>query len=64
MLAEPNYPKCRVLYSYSASDTDELSINVDDIVYILKAEDPNGWWTGMLSNGKTGLFPSNYVEKI
>jgi hypothetical protein len=84
---EPNYPKCRALYSYSATETDELSFTEGDIIYIIKQEgsskiinfypqkvasltfffsgglDPNGWWTG-LCNGKSGLFPSNYIVKI
>lgn len=25
--------------------------------------DPSGWWTGRVQ-GKEGLFPGNYVEKI
>jgi hypothetical protein len=24
----------------------------------------NGWWIGILSNGKRGYFPNNYVELI
>ena len=42
-----------------------LSINglqVDDIVEVLE-QDVSGWWTGSL-NGRTGIFPSNYVEEI
>jgi hypothetical protein len=35
---EPNYPKCRALYSYSATETDELSFNEGDIIYLLKQE--------------------------
>jgi hypothetical protein len=62
-LPEPNYPKCKALFNYSAQDSDELSINTDEIIFIIKQEDPHGWWTGMC-NGKTGLFPSNYVEKL
>lgn len=38
------------------------------LVYVLKSvnnffSDEGGWWHGRLK-GKTGLFPSNYVEKI
>jgi Rho guanine nucleotide exchange factor 7 len=27
-------------------------------------KEEGGWWEGTLSNGKTGWFPSNYVEDI
>lgn len=30
---------------------------------IIYLPDEGGWWHGRLK-GKTGLFPSNYVEKI
>ncbi len=33
---EPNYPKCKALYTYSASEPDELSFNEGDIIYIVK----------------------------
>lgn len=57
---EPNYPKCTAQYEYTAADSDELSFKEGDIIYIVK-EDPSGWWNG-ICRGKTGLFPSNYVE--
>ena len=34
----------------------------DDIVEIISEANPD-WWTGKV-NGRTGLFPSNYVEKL
>ncbi|KAK5613019.1 Unconventional myosin-Ie [Crenichthys baileyi] len=59
---KPRSPQCRALYAYDAQDTDELSFNTDDIIEIL-TEDPSGWWFGRLQ-GKEGMFPGNYVEKI
>jgi len=56
-------PKCKALYPYSASDSDELSFQEGEIIYIV-SEDSSGWWNGKLITGKTGLFPSNYIEKI
>lgn len=50
---EPNYPKCKALYNYVATESDELSFNENDIIYITVQEDPNGWWTG-ICKGKTG----------
>jgi myosin I len=60
---EPQLPKCKALYPYSASDSDELSFQEGEIIYIV-SEDSSGWWNGKLITGKTGLFPSNYIEKI
>ncbi|KAK0174069.1 hypothetical protein PV328_007186 [Microctonus aethiopoides] len=57
-----NLPKVKALYDYSPQDLDELALKEGDIVELIK-EHEGGWWHGKLK-GKTGLFPSNYVEKI
>ncbi|KAM9322266.1 E3 ubiquitin/ISG15 ligase TRIM25-like [Pholidichthys leucotaenia] len=59
---KPRTPQCRALYAYNAQDTDDLSFNAEDIIDIL-AEDSSGWWFGRLQ-GREGMFPGNYVEKI
>ncbi|KAK4022710.1 hypothetical protein OUZ56_008161 [Daphnia magna] len=58
----PALAKARALYVYQAQDTDELSMNVGDIIEII-SEDPSGWWQGRL-RGKQGLLPGNYVQKL
>ncbi|KAL6430461.1 hypothetical protein ACFW04_007819 [Cataglyphis niger] len=60
--APPSLPKVKALYDYEPQDLDELGLREGDIVEVLK-EHEGGWWHGRLK-GKTGLFPSNYVEKI
>ncbi|XP_015221170.1 unconventional myosin-If [Lepisosteus oculatus] len=60
--ARPQGPRCRAVYQYAGQDVDELSFNVNDVIDILN-EDPSGWWRGRFQ-GKEGLFPGNYVEKI
>ncbi|KAI8914411.1 P-loop containing nucleoside triphosphate hydrolase protein [Gorgonomyces haynaldii] len=55
-------PKCKALYDYDATEADELSMKVGDVIAITGKDDP-GWWTGTL-NGKSGMFPSNYVQEI
>jgi len=55
--------KGKAMYPYTAQDTDEISLNQDDIIEIIK-EDSSGWWTGRLPDGREGLFPGNYIEKI
>ncbi|KAM9782579.1 myosin IEb [Neosynchiropus ocellatus] len=59
---KPRSPQCRALYAYDAQDTDELSFNAEDVIEIL-SEDASGWWFGRLQ-GREGMFPGNYVEKI
>ncbi|KRX14683.1 SH3 domain-containing kinase-binding protein 1, partial [Trichinella nelsoni] len=51
-------------YCYEAENDDELTLQVGDIVAVLKkdCEDP-GWWYGEL-NGKRGVFPDNFVSPI
>nr|XP_019927853.2 SH3 domain-containing kinase-binding protein 1 isoform X8 [Crassostrea gigas] len=54
--------KAKVLFDYEPENEDELKIEVGDTVEIIKQEE-EGWWEGVL-NGKTGVFPSNFVEMI
>jgi len=54
-------PQCKALYNYSAQENDELTLRKGDLITIIK-EHPD-WWEGEL-NGKVGVFPANYVQKI
>lgn len=54
--------KAKVLFDYEPENEDELKIEAGDTVEIIKQEE-EGWWEGVL-NGKTGVFPSNFVEII
>ncbi|XP_078537324.1 SH3 domain-containing protein 21 isoform X3 [Lissotriton helveticus] len=52
---------CKVMFDYLASNNDELSLKTGDIILVLRKElEDDGWWEGEL-NGKTGLFPDNFV---
>ncbi len=66
------YLRARAKFSYVPGDDNEeldeenreLAFMKGDVIVILdKDTDPEGWWKGSL-NGKTGLFPHNYVEII
>ncbi|CAM9372706.1 unnamed protein product, partial [Choristocarpus tenellus] len=50
----------RALFNYKAEDTDEIGFFRGDLIKVLSRN--GGWWRGTVG-GKTGLFPSNYVEK-
>ncbi|VDO98045.1 unnamed protein product [Schistosoma margrebowiei] len=45
---------------YVRDKDDELTFVENQIIYVIKKND-DGWWEGIM-NGKTGLFPGNYVE--
>ena len=52
----------RAIYDYEARASDELSFKRHDIIQVLgRDEEDEGWYRGVL-NGRTGLFPNNYVQ--
>ncbi|KAI9440234.1 SH3-domain-containing protein [Lactarius psammicola] len=56
--------RAKALWSYNENglEPNDLSFRAGDVIEIV-AETNADWWTGK-TNGKQGLFPSNYVEKI
>jgi hypothetical protein len=69
--AEPSTPdwapanyieKALAIYDYEAEKEDELNLRENSIVYVV-AKNEDGWYEGIM-DGMTGLFPSNYVQKI
>jgi len=60
--ASNNLFKARVLYSYIPVNEDELAIQENEIVQVIRLVE-DGWYEGIYA-GKQGVFPSNYVEKI
>ncbi|XP_018345715.1 PREDICTED: intersectin-2 isoform X4 [Trachymyrmex septentrionalis] len=48
------------LYRYDSTETGDLSFNQGEVILVTKKE--GEWWTGCIGN-KSGIFPSNYVEK-
>ena len=50
------------IYTYVAQYEDELSFEAGDTV-IVQAKEEADWWRGECK-GKTGVFPSNYVEPL
>ncbi|XP_050729402.1 unconventional myosin-Ie-like isoform X2 [Eriocheir sinensis] len=59
---KPSRPQVKALYPYNAADSDELSFEEGDILY-LDEEEASGWWKCSLQ-GKSGYCPSTYLEKI
>ena len=57
---ESSGEKFSAIYTYVAQYEDELSFEEGDVITVL-SKDEADWWKGEL-NGKSGVFPSNYVE--
>lgn len=53
-----------MIFPYEAGSTTELDLAVGDLIeFIEEVED--GWYRGSnLKNGKTGIFPSNFVTEL
>lgn len=63
----------RVLYEYSAQSEEELSIQPNDLLYLLEKSDIDDWWKAkkrVVPQGNEvveepiGLVPSNYIEEV
>ncbi|KAI8508618.1 hypothetical protein Bbelb_137170 [Branchiostoma belcheri] len=57
-----HFELARVVHKYAPQAEDELMLEVDDVLEIVKT-DEGGWWVGYLK-GKLGLFPFNYVDLL
>lgn len=52
----------KVIYSYHAQNEDELTLTEGQTVTVLDQNlEDAGWWRGDI-NGRTGVFPDNFVE--
>lgn len=62
LLAKTLIEWAKVTFDYEPENPDELKLTVGDILIVINKEE-EGWWEGDL-NGKTGMFPSNFVELL
>lgn len=65
-LVDPaNLTFVRATHRFAATESQELALNVDDIVAVLtpKHERANaGWWRGRMRDGRIGWFPAKWVS--
>jgi hypothetical protein len=55
----------KILYDFTASEPDEVSVSIGDEVIVLDDEKSEDWWSvRRKDNGKEGSVPSSYVEVI
>ena len=55
--------KARVTFDYDPDQEDELKLKVGEIILITDKKIFDGWMQGEL-NGKSGLFPDNFVQLL
>ena len=56
--------QAKVLYDFEAVGEGELNVKVGDIVTITNPDVGQGWWFGVGVDGKEGVVPEAYVERI
>ncbi|KAF8515381.1 SH3 domain-containing protein [Hysterangium stoloniferum] len=56
-------PQARAIWAYETQDAGDLSFAAGETIDIVEETNAD-WWKGRNARGETGLFPSNYVEKI
>ncbi|XP_077295250.1 CIN85 and CD2AP related [Arctopsyche grandis] len=61
---KPVREQCKVLFPYTAANSDELTLAEGDYVTIVSRDVADqGWWRGEL-RGRVGLFPDNFVTVL
>merc|ERR1719458_1358915 len=61
---KPVKEQCLVLFPYTAQNEDELTLEEGQTIQIISREvEDKGWWKGEI-DGRTGVFPDNFVKLI
>ena len=51
------------MYTYTSDEPSDLTFNEGDMIYVTATS--GDWWTGSINDqGKSGIFPANYVKKL
>lgn len=56
--------QAKVIYDFEAVGDGELTIRVGDIVTVTNNEVGQGWWMASGVDGKEGIIPEAYVERV
>ena len=56
-------------HAYTAEDTDELTFEAGELIYVVPYDDPEeqdeGWQMGIKAmSGEKGVFPQNFTKNI
>ena len=49
------------MYPYESTEPGDLTFVAGEMITVTKKE--GDWWTGTIGSSRTGVFPSNYVQK-
>lgn len=49
------------IYPYESNEPGDLTFVAGEMITVTKKD--GDWWTGVISRDRTGVFPSNYVQK-
>lgn len=61
--AEDNLEYVRALYDFTGSDAEDLPFKKGEILIILEKPEEQ-WWSAKNKDGRVGMIPVNYVEKL
>lgn len=57
--------QAKALYDFHGEpNTAEMTISAGELLTVTRTDVGEGWWEGLNSQGKSGLFPEAYVEKL
>lgn len=57
--------QAKALYDFNGEpNTAEMSISAGELLTVTRTDIGEGWWEGLNAQGKSGLFPEAYVEKV
>ncbi|XP_078594963.1 uncharacterized protein LOC144872547 isoform X3 [Branchiostoma floridae x Branchiostoma japonicum] len=62
--AAQNGTEYMTLYSHDAQDSDELTFNEGEILTITNTFEKSPWYQARAQDGREGLVPANYVQKL
>jgi len=54
-------PTCTALYDYPGEQPEDLTFSAGDVINVTKEDDGSGWIEGEI-RGRTGIFPSSYIQ--
>ncbi len=59
---EPVVGFCEALYDFEGTQEGDLDLREGEIITITRKNER--WWQGVTADGRSGIFPSNYVAEI